>query len=266
MILRRSLGLLTLLPLILVACADSGGGATGVGNDAADLTGVTWQLDGSSIASLASDSPSDAVVTIEFADGRVGGRAACNSYGGAYQASDDGTIAFESFSVTEMACDEPLMALEAAYLTALGQVTGFGVGGNLALTGGDVTLEFNVVLPPQPLPLVGTVWTLTTMSSEDTVSSTIAATDTTAELAPDGSITGNADCNRYSGTYTQGEGGMLSFSALTSTRMICSEDVMGQGSAFLAAMDKVAAFEIEGTQLRLLDSGGTMLLGFEGQE
>jgi heat shock protein HslJ len=253
----------------MVACAEDGGSATGVGNDAADLAGVTWQLDASSMASLASDSPQDAVVTIEFADGQVGGRAACNSYGGAYEASDDGSIAFESFSVTEMACDEPLMALEAAYLAALSGVTGFGVEGNLALTGGDVTLEFNVVLPPQPLPLVGTLWTLTTMGSGDTVSSTIAGTNTTAELASDGTITGKADCNRYHGTYTEGthteSGGLLSFSALSSTERICAEDVMGQGSTFLAAMEKVAAFEIEGSQMRLFDSGGAMLLGFDGQ-
>ena len=261
---RRTLGLLTLLPFILVACANDGGASGGESHDPADLTGVTWQLHASTIASLVSDPPQDAIVTLEFADGQASGRAACNSYGGAYQAGDDGTLSFESFAVTEMACDEPLMALESAYLAALGQVTGFGVEGNLVLTGGDVELSFSAEVPPEPLPLVGTTWTLTTIASGDTVSSTIAGTDTTAELAPDGTITGKADCNRYHGTYTESGGGMLSFSALASTKMICSEDVMGQGSAFLASMEKVAAYAIEGTQLSLVDASGALLLGFDG--
>lgn len=265
MTLRRSLTLLTLLPLVLVACADGGGGSTDGGStDPAAIEGIEWSLDRGSIASLISDAPQDAVVTIEFADREVGGRAACNSYGGAYQASNDGSIAFEAFSVTEMACDEPLMALESAYLAALGQVTGFNVEGNLVLTGGDVTLEFDAVVPLEPLPLVGTAWTLTTIASGDAVSSTIAGIETTAGLTADGSIDGSAGCNRYSGTYTGGGGGMLTFSPLATTKMMCAEDVMAQEAAFLQAMEQVAAFEIEGSQLRLLDSGGAMLLGFDG--
>jgi heat shock protein HslJ len=189
--LRRSLSLLTLLPFVLVACADDGGGSTDGGStDPAAIEGIEWSLDRGSIASLISDAPQDAVVTIEFEDREVGGRAACNSYGGAYQARNDGSIAFEAFSVTEMACDEPLMALESAYLAALGQVTGFNVEGDLTLAGGDVTLRFNAVPAPEPLPLVGTAWTLTTIASGDTVSSTIAGTDTTAELTVEGSIAG----------------------------------------------------------------------------
>lgn len=262
---RRSLTLLTLLPLILVACADNGGGGAGIGTDPADLIGIPWQLDGSSIASLVNDPLQDAVVTIDFADGEVGGRAGCNSYGGAYQASNDGTLSFESFAVTEMACDEPLMELESAYLAALAQVTGFGVEGNLALTGGDVTLKFGAVPPPKPLPLVGTTWTLTTIASGDSVSSVLAGTEVTAGFDDgDSTISGTAGCNRYSGTYVEGGGGMVSFSALATTKMMCAEDVMAQESAFLAAMERVAGYAIEGTQLSLVDASGAMLLAFEG--
>jgi heat shock protein HslJ len=46
--------------------------------------------------------------------------------------------------------------------------------------------------------------------------------------------------------------------------MICSEDVMGQGSSFLAAMEKVAAYSIEGAGLSLMDASGALLLGFDG--
>jgi heat shock protein HslJ len=46
-------------------------------------------------------------------------------------------------SMTAMACDDPLMALESAYLQALQAVSGFQVtGSGLVLTGGDVALTF----------------------------------------------------------------------------------------------------------------------------
>lgn len=265
MTLRRSLSLLTLLPFVLVACADDGGGSGGASTDPDDLVGIVWRLDDATLETLAMPDAGLVDVSIEFVDNQVRGRSGCNSYFGGYAAGDDGSLSFDTLGGTEMACEEPLMALEAAYLTALAAVTSFSLNGSaLTLDGGEVPLTFLEEVPPQPLPLVGTTWTLTTIASGDAVSSTIAGSVTTAVLDPDGTITGNADCNRYSGTYTQGEGGSLSFSSFTTTDMICSEDVMGQGSAFLASMAKVAAFVIEGAQLQLLDGGGALLLGFDG--
>ncbi len=69
-------------------------------------------------------------MTLEFADGqaqREGPRATATAV--PTRRATTVRSSFESFAVTEMACDEPLMALESAYLTALGHVTGFGVEG-----------------------------------------------------------------------------------------------------------------------------------------
>ena len=128
MTLRRSLTSLTLGTLALVACADPSAGSS-TGTDPEALVGHEWTLDASSMASLAGEVPPGAIVTIAFEDGQASGRAACNSYGGAYDAGDDGSLSFESFAVTAMACEAPLMTLESAYLEALGAVTGFGVDG-----------------------------------------------------------------------------------------------------------------------------------------
>ena len=136
--LRRSLGTLPLIPMLLVACANAGdGGADGPSNDPDDLTGVVWVLDDASIAALVADVPDNAQVTLTFEDGQAGGTAACNSYGGSYQAGDDGSVSFEGFAVTEMACDPSLMTLESAYLEVLGGVTGFEVDAALRLSNGD---------------------------------------------------------------------------------------------------------------------------------
>jgi heat shock protein HslJ len=86
-----------------------------------------WTLDRSSIADLVGEVPLNASITITFEDGQASGQAACNSYGGAYDAGDDGALSFEGFAVTEMACEPELIALESAYLQKLADVTGFGM-------------------------------------------------------------------------------------------------------------------------------------------
>lgn len=70
------------------------------------------------------------------------GTSGCNTYGGSYEA-DDGSISLGAMSMTEMACDEPLMALESAYLDALAGATGYQIGdAGLVLAGGQVALTF----------------------------------------------------------------------------------------------------------------------------
>jgi len=260
--LRRSLTSLTLGTLALVACADPGGGSS-TGTDPEALVGHQWTLDASSMASLAGEVPAGAIGTIAFEDGQASGRAACNSYGGAYDAGDDGSLSFESFAVTAMACEAPLMTLESAYLEALGAVTGFGVDGKLTLRGDEIDLTFDEEVSPVALPLVGTTWTLTTIASGDAVSSVLNGTDVTAVFTADATVSGSAGCNRYSGSYTW-TGDQLSFSPLATTKMACADDVMAQESAFLASMEQVASLAIEGSQLTLADGSGALLLGFDG--
>ena len=64
-------------------------------------------LDTASMGDLVDPVPLGAQVTLTFEDGQAHGSAACNSYGGAYQAGDDGSLSFDAFAVTQMACDPP---------------------------------------------------------------------------------------------------------------------------------------------------------------
>jgi heat shock protein HslJ len=265
---RGAVALASLALLVLPACAgEDGGGSTGPSTDPADLVGVVWRLEDPSMAALADDVPDTAVVSLEFADGQVSGRSACNSYFGGYTADDDGSLSLDALGGTEMACEEPLMTLEAAYLSALGAVTSFSVtpssGATLELVGPDTTLSFFEEVPPEPLPLIGTEWDLGSLYSGDTVSSTLAGTQVTMTLADDGTVSGWAGCNTYSGAYTL-DGDVLTFGPLATTKMACADDVMAQEAAFLSAMTEVAGSAIEGTQLTLVDGSGTSLLGFVG--
>jgi heat shock protein HslJ len=259
---------LLLTIVLLAACADDGGGGTGPSTDPDALVGVTWRADDPTLAALAPDAPDTAVVSLVFADGQVGGRSACNSYFGGYVADDRGSLSFDALGGTEMACEEPLMILETAYLSALGAVTSFSVtptssAVTLELVGPDTTLGFFEEVPPEPLPLIGTAWILDSVYAGDAVSSTIAGTETTMILGDDGSLSGSAGCNTYSGTYTL-DVDALTVGPLATTKMACADDVMAQEAAFLTAMEGVATSSIEGSRLTLFDGSGAPLLAFIG--
>jgi heat shock protein HslJ len=267
-VIRRSLKSLPIISLVLVACASSGAGdAQSQGTDPNDLTGVVWILDPASMGGLVDPVPPGAQVTLTFEDGQAHGSAACNSYGGAYRAGDDGSLSFDAFAVTQMACDPPLMTLETAYLEVLGGVSAFEVGssGDLSLSNGDATLTFARQVTPEPLPLVGTMWTLSSISSGDVVTSVISGTEITAGLSTDNTVIGSAGCNGFSGRYSVA-GDSLSFSPLATTRMACKKYVMAQEQVFLDAMSRVRSYAIDGAQLTVSDASGASLLGFDGAQ
>ena len=82
-------------------------------------------------------------VTARFgADGNISGSGGCNTYSGSCTV-DGGSITIGSLASTEMACPEPQMAVETAYLAALGKATAWTIDseGKLSLTGADAKLS-----------------------------------------------------------------------------------------------------------------------------
>jgi len=61
-------------------------------------------------------------ITLQFADGRVAGRASCNRYG-ASVTSDGDNIAFGAPMTTRMACQPPVMEQERRFLAFLARAT-----------------------------------------------------------------------------------------------------------------------------------------------
>lgn len=257
----RSVVPFAFVSLLLTACVS--GGSPSASGDGGGLEGATWILDAASTGSLVDRVPPKARVTLRFDGGNVSGTAACNSFGGTFATSGDGGLTISVGAVTAMACPEPVMALESAYLAALGDVTGYqvaGAGRSLLLTGGTVALSF---LAEQPLPLVGTAWTLNAVASGGAVSSVIAGTEATVSFGEDGSVTGSGGCNRYGGTYTV-DGDTITIGDVTSTQMACSGAIGQQEQAFFAGLSEAASFTIEGASLTVYDAQGAMLLGFAG--
>jgi heat shock protein HslJ len=164
--------------------------------------------------------------------------------------------------MTQIACEEPLMRLEAAYTAALSDVESFEIvdgGEGLVLSGADTTLAYT---PERPVGLEGTRWQVSGIVSGDAVSSTIAGAE--AEIRLDaGDLSGTAGCNRMTGSYSAespASEGSVSFSDIGTTKMLCEPDVMEQERRIVAALEAAASYSIEGSTMSLTDAGGSLLL------
>lgn len=74
--------------------------------------------------------------TIKFEEGRVFGAGSCNRFMGGYTVAADGLqLQMSQMASTMMACPDPLMQQEGAFLKTLGAVTGY------ALADGVLTLK-----------------------------------------------------------------------------------------------------------------------------
>jgi putative lipoprotein len=104
--------------------------------DTGSVKGTNWRL--SSLGGEEADA--DVVSTLTFnEDGNIGGNGGCNSFGG--QARFDGAkLKISDVFSTMMACEEPKMKQEAAFLAALAKVASYTVeGGTLTLLDGSGT-------------------------------------------------------------------------------------------------------------------------------
>lgn len=115
--------LVTAAALVAVALAAAGCG----GESSPSLEGTAWRLTGWSVSS---QDPSDFTITAEFEDGRIGGKSAVNTYGGAYTTGDDGSFSVGDLASTMMAGPEDDMQAETDYMTLLAAAQRYQVDGN----------------------------------------------------------------------------------------------------------------------------------------
>ena len=126
----------TALPILLLALAvplvAAALGVAGCGSDGGDsgsapsLEGTSWRLTGWSASSL---DPADFTITAQFADGKIGGKSAVNTYGGSYEAGEDGSFSVGDLASTMMAGPEPDMRAETIYLQLLAEAKSYAVEG-----------------------------------------------------------------------------------------------------------------------------------------
>ncbi|MBK9125005.1 MAG: META domain-containing protein [Chloroflexi bacterium] len=221
----------TLIVVLLLAAAPLASA-----QDAPSLSDTAWTL-----VSIDGQAVLDGTeITLTFdEDGRAGGSAGCNSYGGEYTLDGD-SLTFGSLFSTMMACEESIMQQESAYLAALQSATGVEwANGQLVITYG----EGQELVFASALSLEGAEWTLVSIDGAALVD----GTEITLVFDGEG-VSGSAGCNRYSGSYTV-DGDTLSFGPFVTTRMACTEAIMAQERAFLTALEAATAYRIADGQL-----------------
>jgi len=200
----------------------------------------------------------DVSVTLEFADGRLGGSDGCNSYGGGYQVEDGRLKVDPNMVSTLMACADEIMQQASAYTAVLLQSPAFQVEGEqLTLLGGDGAAL--AVFAAQSQELAGTSWIVTGMNDgNQAVVSTLLDTELTASFGADGQVSGSAGCNRYFAGCSM-EGQTIKIGGPGATRMFCGEPagLMEQGSEFLKALESAATYRISGGTLTLFAADGS---------
>lgn len=243
-----------------------------VAADAPDIAGVVWEWErfvGGDGSATEVDDPSRYTLVLN-ADGTYQVRADCNRAGGGYTL-DEAHLTLQPGPTTLAECEPG--SLYDAFLARLGDVRTYvredesdWLVLNLWADAGDMFFRpVKAVHLPEAaaMPLEGTSWKLA--SYHDGVSalaSVLNGTEITAAFAG-GKLTGSAGCNSYSASY-EGEGDALTFGPAATTRKMCAEPqgIMEQEQAYLAALESVAGYRIQGGRLELLDTKGTPVATF----
>ncbi|HRL12527.1 MAG TPA: META domain-containing protein, partial [Aggregatilineales bacterium] len=226
---------------------------------ARNLTDGSWQL-----IAFARDGEQTPVIegtqisAVFDAEGRIGGSGGCNSYGGTFSAAEGG-LTFDGLFSTERAClEEGVMEQERAYFDALQAATRYSIIRNMLVidTGDSGQLIFTFVPG-----VTDTAWQLEAWISGGEASAPVTDSLITLEFSADGRVGGTGGCNRYGGTYTTGDEGGLTLSALFSTRRACmGEGLMQQEQAYLSALESATAYAISDGQLTITYGNGDQLV------
>ncbi|MDM7912351.1 MAG: META domain-containing protein, partial [Methanotrichaceae archaeon] len=231
---------------------------------ASNLEGVSWSLD----SYLNREGNTECVlpyteITALFESGRISGNGGCNSYTGSY-VTEGNNINISGVISTLMFCMDNISTQESDYFMNLNRAATYNISGNLLRMmdiNGTVILTYSVV---QPLPLVGTNWSMLNYNNGRALLSALTGTEVTALFSVDGNLSGTAGCNNYRASY-QIDGNNIMIGPAATTRMFCSEPegIMEQESDYLKALESAAIYRIDRQQLWLFFANNSTAAIFE---
>jgi heat shock protein HslJ len=205
--------------------------------------------------------------TMMLTQGRVTGTTGCNRYTGSYTLPARDALEFGPIASTMMACSDPQMEQERAFLKALEGTRYYARSeGSLTLKGANGE-ELATFEPRKSTGLVGTTWSATGINNgRQAVVSLAAGSTVTAIFDSGGRVSGSGGCNSYSAGYTV-DGNKIKIDTITQTEMAClDQKIMEQEQAYFAALQKATTYRIDGDKLELRDDGGALQVGFRAEK
>jgi len=192
------------------------------------------------------------VITVQFDnEGRLSGFDGCNTFSTGYSVEGANLSVDQTMASTKIACAENVMAQADAFTNALLATTSYQLGdGVLVLNQANTS---GLTFLGQTNALVKTSWIVTGYNNgNEAVVSPILETELSITFGDDGTISGSSGCNTFSGQYGL-SGQSITISPLATTLMACiePEGIGEQETAFLNALQGVAAWQIQGNQLSL---------------
>ena len=207
--------------------------------------------------------PDDAPVTFNVEGSQVSGRSGCNQYFGEFGLVGR-RVTLSQLGGTEMACEEPLMALEASYLAGLATVNSARMDADqLVLTGPGTELHFEHVEPPPMAQMIGTQWLLESLVQADAVSSTVGE-PATLMLNADGSFQGSTGCRSLTGRYTLDGAEILATDLAAEGE--CPPDVTAQDAQVIEVLGDGFLAAVDGQKLHLSSPGMVWALVYRAAE
>jgi heat shock protein HslJ len=240
------------IPSSSVVDGDGSGGDAAIDGPWRAISGVT---DGEAVELIDGRD-----VTMTIGEGTIGGTAACNSYGGDVAIGADGSFVVGEMSWTEMGCEPELMAVEQAFLAALGATTTFSlVDDTLTLDGAGDEWVFERLLPVEPAAIVGTTWVLDTVIEGDAASNSPMMELATLTLHEDGTLTGSTSCRQLTGEWavTGERVQFTTFAAIDDpTAGVCATESQQLDGVIVTVLGDGFTPTVDGNRLTVMAQGG----------
>ena len=218
----------------------------------------TWDLTRYASGGALRELPDGLTTEVTFAGDRVTGRAAINTYRGAFSADgSEGELSVGPLATTQMGGPPEALAAETDYLAALESAATFSSDGE-TLTIDDASGETVLTYDASDATIVAS-WQVTGYNNgAEAVVGLVAGSEITATFGEDLTLTGDSGVNTYRTTYTTSPGSAeeteISIEPPVSTLKAGPPDLMEQEQRFLRALESAATYTIQADQLVLRDA------------
>ncbi|MGW4093061.1 META domain-containing protein [Nocardia sp. NPDC004750] len=205
--------------------------------------------------------PGGGPLTLGFTDSRIAADAGCNKFTGAVS-FDDHVLHVSGLATTLMACEDDRHGADEWLSGLLNSEPGWRLDDTrLTLHSPDRTvtlLDKKIARPDKPLE--GTQWLVTALITDNSQvrSRALDEAQPTLVIAEDDGVSGNAGCNRMTGS-AEVSGTRITFRIAT-TKMMCSPEVMEVEQAVLKALDGKATATVDADTLTVRNDNGAGLV------